>query len=194
MELFLLVIHAYFTIIDKFFKEVIMNVNSAAQSSYLSQMQNNAKVQSQSSASGKVPNQGQYGSLMQQIDSSLMTMLDTNQNGSIDKAEFSDMAKQLSQGKSVSSNTDKAFAKIDTNKDGTITADELMSMLEQLSTKNKAKKMSERLEQSVNNQPTQINNQASDKNNMQSVLMKNILSAYSSNYVASNTSGVNLKA
>lgn len=171
-----------------------MNVNSAAQSSYLAQMQSNSRVQSQSGASGQIPNQGQYGSLMQQIDSTLMTMLDTDKSGTIDKAEFSDMAKQLSQGKSVSSNTDKAFAAIDSNKDGSITADELMSMLEQLSTKDKAKKMSERLQESINNQPTQINNQTSDKNNMQSALMKNILSAYSSSYVASNTSGVNLKA
>lgn len=169
-----------------------MNVNSSGVSSYWAQMQSNSKVQSQSSASGMAP-KGDYGSLMQQIDASVMSMLDTNQNGSIDKTEFSDMAKQLSQGQSVSSNTDKAFAAIDSNGDGSITADELMKMLEQLSTKHKAHKMSARAQESIINQTTQTNEESST-HNMQSVLMKNILSAYSSTHVATNTTGVNLKA
>lgn len=171
-----------------------MNVNGAIQSSYLAQMQNSSRVQSQSGASGRVPNKNQYGALMQQIDSSVMSMIDTNKNGSIDKAEFSDMAKKLSGGNALSSNTDKAFSAIDSNNDGTIDAAELMRMLEQLSAKNKAHNMSARLQQNVNAQPTQINNEESNEKGMQSALMKNILSAYTSAYVPANVNGVNLKA
>jgi len=171
-----------------------MNVNSMTNSSYFAQLQNNSKVQSQSGASKMAPSSSDYSALMQQVNTQVMSMLDTNQNGSVDKAEFSAAAKMLSQSKSLTSNTDNAFATMDTNNDGAITADELMKMLEELSTKKKAQKMSARVEESVKNQVAQATNETSKKQNLQSVLMKSILSAYGSGQSASTNSGLNLKA
>lgn len=175
-----------------------MNVNSMAQSSYLAQMPSNSKVQSQSSASGMAPASGDSGSMMQQIGSQFMALLDTNQNGSIDKAEFSDAAKKLSQstGSSASSNADNAFSAIDKNSDGSISASELTDILKQLSAKHKGHQMSTRIQNSSESQtPPPPPSEASNTKNLQSILMKNILSAYANTNLPGNGStGISLKA
>lgn len=171
-----------------------MNVNSMTNSSYLSQIHNKYKAQSQDTTAGNMAQKdSKYDSLMQQVDTSVMSMLDTDKSGSIDKAEFSALAQQLSQGKDVSKSAENAFNLIDSNKDGSIDAGELMAILEQLSAKNKAQNMSAKLENSATNQAVEIK-EKSNKGSLQSILMKNAMSAYSSTHIPANINGVNLKA
>lgn len=171
-----------------------MNVNSMTNSSYLSQIHSKFKTQSQDAAAGNMAQKdSQYDSLMQQVGTSVMAMLDTDKSGAIDKAEFSAIAQQLSHGKDITKNADNAFNLIDKNKDGSIDPAELMAILEQLSTKNKAQQMSAKLENSVTNQAVE-NKEEPNKGNLQSALMKNALSAYSSTHIPVNSNGVNLKA
>jgi hypothetical protein len=154
-------------------------------------MQNNSRVQSQSAASGMPPESGAFGSMMQGFGSQLMSQLDANNNGSIDKAEFSNAAKQLA--KSASTSANNAFSSIDANKDGSIDANELMNVLKQALTKQKSDAIAARLQNS-NVTQTSENTQASNKNNMQSILMKSILSAYGTSNTAMNSGSISLKA
>jgi len=205
MELYLLAIFAYFLQYrQKYFTEVNMNINSAAQSSYLAQMQSHSKVQSQSAASEMAPETGTIGSVMQQINNQFMSLLDTNKNGSIDKAEFSDAAKKLAQsassatGSTTGSNVSKAFNSIDKDGDGSINENELMEALKQALTKKKSDAMSARIDNSnVNQTPSSTPSAdiATNTNNLQSTLMKNVLSAYANkNLPANGSAGISLKA
>jgi hypothetical protein len=99
-----------------------------------SQMYANREVQAQSSASGYAPIQGMdptqaLGAMAQQ----LMSTMDTNKSGYLDKAEFSQAAQALakSSGKTDISGVDAAFGKIDSNGDGEISSDEFMSAIKQ---------------------------------------------------------------
>ena len=171
-----------------------MNVNSMTNSSYLSQLHSNNKAQSQNAVAGNMAQKNSdYNSLMQQIDTSVMSMFDTDKSGSIDRAEFSAVAQQLSQGKDITKSSEDAFNLIDTNKDGTIDSAELLAILEQLSTKDKAQKLSSKEQNNAANQIAQVKEEA-DTKKFQSALMQNALSAYTSTHIPANSLGVNLKA
>jgi len=108
-----------------------------------SQVYANREVQAQSSASGYAPTQSidptqALGAMTQQ----LMSIMDTNKGGFIDKAEFSQAAQALakSSGKSDTSGVDAAFGKIDTNGDGQISSDEFMSAIKQATAQNETQK------------------------------------------------------
>jgi len=168
-----------------------MNINSTSLPNYYTQVQqNNSEVQSQSSASGMSPSSSEvnYDSIMQLANTQLMTMLDTNQDGSIDKTEFSDATKQLSQS-TQTSNTNNAFKSIDSNADGLISSNELLDSLKHLSSQQKAHKKAEHMQHSEN---TQIPVDEKSKD-LQSILMKQILSAYKSSNISS-YDGLSIKA
>lgn len=108
-----------------------------------SQVYANKEVQAQSSASGYAPAQGMdptqaLGAMAQQ----LMSTMDTNKSGYLDKAEFSQAAQALakSSGKTDTSGVDTAFGKIDTNGDGQISSDEFMSAIKQATAQNDTQK------------------------------------------------------
>lgn len=114
-----------------------MTVNSS--SIMASQMYANRSVQAQSGASG-------YASQSSSTDFSaianeLMTTMDTDKSGSVDKAEFSQAAQALAKNanNSSSSSIDTVFAKMDTNGDGQISSDEMMAAMKQASSQTQAK-------------------------------------------------------
>jgi hypothetical protein len=65
------------------------------------------------------------------IAQQMLSLLDTDKSGSIDKSEFSQAAQALAKisSKTDTTGVDAAFAKADTNNDGQITADEFMNAL-----------------------------------------------------------------
>lgn len=65
------------------------------------------------------------------IAQQMLSILDTNKSGSIDKSEFSQAAQALakSSGKSDTTGIDAAFAKADSNNDGQISSDEFLNAL-----------------------------------------------------------------
>lgn len=65
------------------------------------------------------------------IAQQMMSLLDTNKSGSIDKSEFSQAAQALakSSGKTDTTGIDAAFANADSNSDGQISSDEFMNAL-----------------------------------------------------------------
>ena len=70
-------------------------------------------------------------SLSSKFAEALLTSLDSDSSGSVDSAEFSSAALELS---SDTSAVNDAFSSLDSNKDGSITIDELTSMLSAQST------------------------------------------------------------
>ncbi len=146
---------------------------------------NNMGIQSQSGASGYAPTQGAGQT---QAVQQLMSTMDTNKSGSIDKAEFSQASQTLAKNASnaSSSSIDAAFGKIDTNGDGQISADEFMSAMKQATAQNETQKPHHHhSEASASNSsvpqtdqsssPTQA---SSSMNEMQKNLFNKIISAY----------------
>ena len=114
-----------------------MTVNGS--SIMASQAYTSSNVQAQSGASGYA-SQGSsvdYSAMAQQ----LMTTMDSNKNGTIDKTEFSQAAQALAKNanNSSSSNVDAAFAKMDTNGDGQISSDEMLAAMKQASAQTQGK-------------------------------------------------------
>ena len=66
---------------------------------------------------------------MQQRQDDMFKKIDSSGDGKIDKTEFSDLAKKLSEMSGSSINADNAFAKYDANKDGTLSKNELTSFM-----------------------------------------------------------------
>lgn len=164
-----------------------MTVNSnAMMTSYASQVNSNSNVQAQSSASGYA-SQGvsaDFSAIAQQ----LMSTIDTNKSGSIDKAEFSQAAQALAKNANSSSNSvDTAFAKIDANGDGSISSDEIMNAMKQASAQTQTKKQHHHhhADVSASDTATQteqsyLSKQASSPaNEMQKNLFNKIMAAYS---------------
>ena len=119
-----------------------------------------------------------FGSKMKQVSEQLLNVFDTNKNGTIDKVEFSSVAKQLSQDENK---LEKIFSAMDQNSDGKIDSNELLSALVQLkpnASSNSSyahKKQTPILEQ---NNAIQSSINDKEQKGLQSILMKNILSAY----------------
>jgi hypothetical protein len=98
------------------------------------QLYANKEGQSKRGMSDSSPDQGidsvaSFSDIAQQM----LSLLDTNKSGSIDKAEFSQVAQALakSSGKTDTSGVDAAFAKADANNDGQISSDEFLNALKQ---------------------------------------------------------------
>ncbi len=163
-----------------------MTVNSTMQNSYASSL----NTHSQSGASGLAPSG--FGSMMQQqVSDQLLSSLDSNGNGSIDKIEFSNAAKQLSQS---SADLEKIFNTLDQNSDGSIDSNELLSALKQASQQPQNGVYSPK-KLSAAAQPqntTQSPSTASSTNDLQSILMRDILSAYSDKNMQSSGSSLSL--
>ena len=66
---------------------------------------------------------------MQQRQDDMFKKIDSSGDGKIDKTEFSDLAKKMSEMSGSSINADDAFTKYDANKDGTLSKDELSSFM-----------------------------------------------------------------
>lgn len=66
---------------------------------------------------------------MQQIQQNLFSKIDSNSSGGVDKAEFSDFAKNLSKLSGKSINVDDTFSTYDANKDGALSSDEMKSFM-----------------------------------------------------------------
>ncbi len=162
-----------------------MTVNGS--SMMASQAYANRNVQAQSGASGYA-SQGasaDFSAMAQQ----LMSTIDTNKSGSIDKAEFSQAAQALAKNanNSSSSNVDTAFAKMDTNNDGQISSDEMMSAMKQASAQTQGKHHGGHRHQAdvsaltsdSTSQSTQTNSSTqASMNDFQKSLFNKIMSAY----------------
>lgn len=170
-----------------------MTINGGAGWAASSQSYGNT-VQSQSGASGKAD----YTSMMQQAADTLMSTLDTDKSGTIDKAEFSQAAQALAEktGKTYN-DAGSVFGSVDGNNDGTISADELMKALQQSQDKqaNRAHHHKpEALDTSAQSlsQAADTTQSASEEtaslSKMQSVLLQRIMAAYSSNAATAGSS------
>jgi glucan biosynthesis protein len=178
-----------------------MTVNGS--SLMASQVYANKNVQAQSGASGYATQgaSADFSAMAQQ----LMSTMDTNKSGSIDKAEFSQAAQALSKNatNSSSSSIDTAFAKMDTNGDGQISSDEMMAALKQASTQTQGKHHHgghhHHTDASASNstsQSTQTNSStqsSSTANDLQKSLFNKIMAAYS-NTTASTGTTTNISA
>ena len=79
-----------------------------------------------SSISGMSNQTGQMNAAtMRKMQDDMFNKIDSNGDGGIDKAEFSDLAKKLSEVTGKSLKADDAFSKYDKNGDGTLSKDEL---------------------------------------------------------------------
>lgn len=172
-----------------------MTVNGSSMTA--SQAYANRNVQAQSGASGYA-NQGastDFSAMAQQ----LMSTMDTNKSGTIDKAEFSQAAQALAKNanNSSSSSVDAAFSKMDANGDGQISSDEMMNAMKQASTKihhhhhhadTDGSNASQQATQSDSSTQT-----SSSANEMQKFLFNKIMAAYGST-TATTGSTTNLSA
>ena len=131
-----------------------MHPNYAMQTNQQSQVTDNQSTQS-------------FDTMIQQLRNQLLSSLDTNKDGKIDKNEFSNATKRLSK---VSTDPDKVFKSFDKNSDGFIDKGELSTILQQAFTTPY---------RGLN--PFQQNNSSthtSSANDMQSDSLKNALSTH----------------
>ena len=163
-----------------------MTINSGSVWATPSQSYSGNSVQSQSSASGMAPTD--YSAVMQQAGNTLISALDTDKNGTIDKAEFSQAAQALAQKTGNTYNADSAFSAIDKNSDGSISADELLSALKQAQTQNahhrglhKSDTTSSAGQTAASTTVSASATDTSGSSKLQSILMQRILSAYTGN-------------
>ncbi|MDD2828466.1 MAG: EF-hand domain-containing protein [Sulfuricurvum sp.] len=158
-----------------------MTINS--NSMMASQMYANRNVQAQSGASGYA-SQGTDATLsFDAIAQQLMSTLDTNKNGTIDKTEFSQAAQALAQNSTANTNNvDSAFGKLDKNGDSSISADELMNALKQTLNETQKKHHHQASTTNTTSPATSSNESATSAstNDMQKVLFNKIMAAYSS--------------
>jgi|GEM_PF-1043613 len=182
-----------------------MSVNS------ITNQTNYAAINAQSQSN--VSSSSSFTAMMQQLADQLMTSVDTNKDGSIDKTEFSTAAQQLSQNPATANtdtsaaNLQKVFNSIDANGDGNITSSELMSALENSAQQSSqsggvhhhhqhsqsgASPMASQDPTASATSSTVAQSTTPSTNNLQSLLMKNILSAYSTSQSQSSGGSLSL--
>ncbi|MFA6195057.1 MAG: EF-hand domain-containing protein [Sulfurimonas sp.] len=106
--------------------------DNSLMSNYASQISNK---NIQSNKSGDASDQEmKIGEGFDAIAKLLMSALDTNKNGSVDKTEFADASKILAKSQS-SENVANAFNQIDTDDDSSISSNEFLNALKDLSEK-----------------------------------------------------------
>lgn len=159
-----------------------MTINS--NSMMASQMYANKNVQAQSGASGYASQGTDATSSFDAIAQQLMSTLDTNKNGTIDKTEFSQAAQALAQNSTANTNNvDSAFGKIDKNGDSNISANELMNVLQQSLNETQKKHHQHQANTANTTSPATSSNESATSastNDMQKVLFNKIMAAYSS--------------
>lgn len=163
-----------------------MTINGGASWAASSQSYGKGSVQGQSGASGKAD----YTSKMQEAANDLLSTLDTDKSGTIDKTEFSQAAQALAEktGKSYN-DAGSVFGSVDSNSDGAISADELMKALQQSQGKqahdghhHKPEALdtsSQSLSQTADT--TQSTSEEASLSKMQMALLQRVMAAYSSN-------------
>lgn len=175
-----------------------MTINGGAGWAASSQSYGKSGVQSQSGASGKAD----YTSMLQAATDTLMSTLDTDKSGTVDKAEFSQAAQALADktGKTYN-DADTVFGSIDSNNDGAISADELMKAL-QKSQETQAhgghhRHKPEALDTSAQalSQPDTAQTSSEETaslSKMQMALLQRVMAAYSTNAATASTSSTTL--
>ncbi|MDD5158141.1 EF-hand domain-containing protein [Sulfurimonas sp.] len=125
-----------------------------------------------------------FSSMMQQVTEMLVSTLDTNKDGAIDKNEFSQASQALSQKTGNTYDADSAFSAIDKNGDQSMSVDELLSALKQSQGKHghggHHKADSSQGPTDVVQQLSQATTAPDDSSSskMQAALLQRILSAY----------------
>lgn len=181
-----------------------VNMTVSNNSMMASQMYANKDVQAQSGASGTWNGASQAAGMdFSAIAQQLMTTMDTNKSGTLDKAEFSQAAQALAKnsGKTDTSGIDAAFAKMDANGDGSISSDEMLNAIKQATTQAQAQKTHHHHQASTSatdgtSQVAQANSTtqaSSPANEMQKNLFNKIMAAYGSSTAAVGTNA-NLSA
>lgn len=174
-----------------------MTINGGASWAVASQSYGKSNVQGQSGASGTAS--ADYTSMLQQASETLMSTLDTDKSGTIDKAEFSQAEQALADktGKSYN-DAGSVFGSVDSNNDGAISADELMKALQQSQSQqaqgNGHHHHHKMAATDTSAQATTGSAQASTASEetlslskMQSALLQRVMAAYSSNSPASSS-------
>ncbi len=149
---------------------------------------------SQNQTGGSSTITGDYASMMQNAVETLISAIDTDKSGTVDKTEFSQAAQALAEktGKSYN-DADTAFTRIDSNSDGSVSADELLKALQEARNQKKAHHAhrppnTEATESSAQPLNAQTEESGSDKtvslSRMQSALLQRVMEAYSSNGAA----------
>ena len=173
-----------------------MTISGGASWAASSQSYGKGSIQGQSGASGTASTD--YTSMLQQAADSLMSTLDTDKSGTIDKAEFSQAAQALSEktGKTYN-DASSVFGSVDSNNDGAISADELMKALQQSQGKQAHgghhRPKPEALDttaQSTTSDASQTSSGSEETlslSKMQSVLLQRVMAAYSTNSATSSS-------
>lgn len=162
-----------------------MTINgNSMMASYVSQVYSNKNVQSQSGTDSTQS--------FDEIAQQLMSALDTNGSGAIDKTEFSQAAQALSRNTANADSVDAAFSKVDQNGDGQISSDEFLSAMKQASVQ--AQKHHHGHHRSATNASETTSNQSSPLNEMQKTLLTRIMAAYGSNSAPATGTTTNLSA
>lgn len=170
-----------------------MTINGGTAWAAATQSYGKGSIQGQSGASGTASTD--YTSMLQQATDTLMSSLDSDKSGTIDKAEFSQAAQALSEktGKTYN-DASSVFGSIDSNNDGAISADELMKALQQSQGKHAHgghhRPKPEALDttaQSTTSGTTQTASEESSLSKMQSVLLQRVMAAYSTNSAATSS-------
>lgn len=171
-----------------------MTINGGTAWAAATQSYGKGSIQGQSGASGTASSD--YTSLLQQATDTLMSSLDSDKSGTIDKAEFSQAAQALSEktGKTYN-DAGSVFGSIDSNTDGSISADELMKALQQSQGKHAHgghhRPKPEALDttaQSTTNTTQNTSEESSSLSKMQTALLARVMAAYSTNSTATSSS------
>lgn len=170
-----------------------MTINGGTAWAASTQSYGKGSIQGQSGASGTASTD--YTSMLQQATDTLMSSLDSDKSGTIDKAEFSQAAQALSEktGKTYN-DASSVFGSIDSNSDGAISADELMKALQQSQGKHAHgghhRPKPEALDttaQSTTTDTTQSASEESSLSKMQMALLQRVMAAYSTNSAVSSS-------
>lgn len=170
-----------------------MTINGGTAWAAATQSYGKGSIQGQSGASGTASSD--YTSLLQQATDTLMSSLDSDKSGTIDKAEFSQAAQALSEktGKTYN-DAGSVFGSIDSNTDGSISADELMKALQQSQGKHAHgghhRPKPEALDTTAQSttDTTESASQESSLSKMQTALLARVMAAYSTNSAATSSS------
>jgi Ca2+-binding EF-hand superfamily protein len=178
--------------------QISMEVNMTVSNNLMmqSQVYANRDVQAQSGASGTWTGASQSTTMdFSAIAQQLMSAIDTNKSGTLDKAEFSQAAQALAKtsGKTDTSGIDTAFGKMDSNGDGSISSDEMMSAIKQASRQAQTQKHhhsqmnTSNVATSQTEQAYSAKQESSPVNEMQKNLFNKIMAAYGSSTATAGT-------
>lgn len=170
-----------------------MTINGGTAWAATVQSYGKGSVQDQSGASQSASTD--YTSMFQQATDMLLSSLDSDKSGTIDKAEFSQAAQALSEktGKTYN-DANSVFGSIDSNSDGAISADELMKALQQSKGKHAhgghhrpKPDVLDTTAQSATAETAQSTSEESSLSKIQMALLERVMAAYSTDNAASSS-------